>query len=160
MSKRLIAVAALALAPLGAAQADNDAGCGLGTQLMTGKSGIFYHLVATYTNGLLGNQTFGITSGTLGCNGNSQVTADADLRKFASTNLDQLSVEMAAGEGEALTALASLYGIEEQDRSAFYSLTKSNYGTIIGSDSVTAGDVIASLHTLMAADARLARYVA
>src|SRR5690242_10142743 len=112
MSKKLIAVAALALAPMIPAHADNDAGCGLGTQLMTGKSGIFSHLLATYTNGLLGNQTFGITSGTLGCNGNSQVTADADLTKFASTNLDQLAAEMAAGEGEALTSLASLYKIE------------------------------------------------
>ena len=160
MSKRLIAVTVLALAPLGPAMADNDAGCGLGTQLMTGKSGIFSHLVATYTNGLLGNQTFGITSGTLGCNGDSQVTADADLTKFASTNLDQLSTEMAAGEGEALTALASLYGIAEQDRAAFYGMTKANYGTIVGSDSVTAGDMLASIRTLMAADARLARYVA
>ena len=160
MSKRLIAVTVLALAPLGPAMADNDAGCGLGTQLMTGKSGIFFHLVATYTNGLLGNQTFGITSGTLGCNGDSQVTADAELKKFASTNFDQLSTEMAAGEGEALTALASLYGIESQDRAAFYSLTKANYGTIVGSDSVTAGEMLASIRTLMAADARLARYVA
>ena len=160
MSKRLIAVTVLALAPLGPAMADNDAGCGLGTQLMTGKSGIFSHLVATYTNGLLGNQTFGITSGTLGCNGDSQVTADADLTKFASTNLDQLSTEMAAGEGEALTALASLYGIAEQDRAAFYGMTKANYGTIVGSDSVTAGEMLASIRTLMAADARLARYVA
>jgi hypothetical protein len=160
MSKRLIAVAALALAPLAPAQADNDAGCGLGTQVMAGKSGIFAHLVATYTNGLLGNQTFGITSGTLGCNGNSEVTADADLRKFASTNLDQLTVEMAAGEGEALTALAGLYGIDQQDRAAFYGLTKSNYGTIVHGDNVTAGEVLASIRTLMATDARLSRYVA
>jgi hypothetical protein len=160
MSKRLIAVAALALAPLAPAQADNDAGCGLGTQVMAGKSGVFAHLVATYTNGLLGNQTFGITSGTLGCNGNSEVTADADLRKFASTNLDQLTVEMAAGEGEALTALAGLYGIDQQDRAAFYGLTKSNYGTIVHGDNVTAGEVLASIRTLMATDARLSRYVA
>lgn len=160
MSKRLIAVTVLALAPLAPAMADNDAGCGLGTQVMAGKSGVFAHLVATYTNGLLGNQTFGITSGTLGCNGNSEVTADADLRKFASTNLDQLSVEMAAGEGEALTALASLYGIESQDRAAFYGMTKANYGTIVSSDSVTAGEVLASIRTLMASDARLSRYVA
>lgn len=159
MNKKLIAVAALALAPM-AAHADNDAGCGLGTQLMTGKSGIFAHLVATYTNGLLGNQTFGITSGTLGCNGNSEVTADADLRKFASTNLDQLSVEMAVGEGEALTALAGLYGIEQQDRAAFYGMTKANYGSIVSSDHVTAGEVLASIQSLMAADARLSRYVA
>jgi hypothetical protein len=88
------------------------------------------------------------------------VTADADLRKFASTNLDQLTVEMAAGEGEALTALASLYGIEQQDRSAFYALTQSNYGSIVDGNDVTAGEVLASIRTLMASDARLSRYVA
>jgi DUF3015 family protein len=158
--KKVFVVAALALAPMMPAQADNDAGCGLGTQVMEGKSGILYHLLATYTNGLLGNQTFGITSGTLGCDGTGKVTASADLRKFASTNLDQLSVEMASGEGEALTALASLYGIEAADRASFYSMTKSNYTTIISSDHATAGDVLAAIHTLMAADARLARYAA
>lgn len=158
MHKKLLAVAALALAPMMPAQADNDAGCGLGTQVMTGKEGVFSHLLATYTNGLLGNQTFGITSGTLGCDGNGKVTADADLKKFASTNLDQLSIEMAAGEGEALTVLASLYGIEATDRAAFYGLTKAHYGAIVSSDSVTAGDVLAAIHSLMAADARLARY--
>ena len=159
MSKKLVAVVALALAPL-SAHADNDAGCGLGTQLMEGQSGILFHLLATYTNGILGNQTFGITSGTLGCNGNTTITADAGLTKFASTNFDQLAAEMAAGEGEALTALASLYGVEAADRGAFYSLTKTHYGAIMSSDAVTAGEVVATIKSLMAADARLARYVA
>jgi len=159
MSKKLVAVVALALAPL-SAQADNDAGCGLGTQLMEGQSGVLFHLLATYTNGILGNGTFGITSGTLGCDGTGKVTVDAGLTKFASTNLDQLSAEMAAGEGEALAAFASLYGVEAADRDAFYSLTKANYGTIISSDSVTAGEVVATVKSLMAHDARLARYVA
>ena len=59
-----------------------------------------------------------------------------------------------------LTALASLYGIESQDRAAFYGMTKANYGTIVSSDSVTAGEVLASIRTLMASDARLSRYVA
>jgi hypothetical protein len=159
MNKKLMALAALALAPL-TASADNAAGCGVGTMIMEGKEGMAFHVLAATTNGTLGNQTFGITSGTLGCNGNGKVTASAELREFASANLDQLSVEMAAGEGEALTALASLYKIEAQDRAAFYGLAKANYGTIIASDDVTAGDVLASLQTLMAHDARLARYVA
>lgn len=159
MSKKIVAVVALALAPL-SAHADNDAGCGLGTQLMEGQSGVLFHLLATYTNGILGNQTFGITSGTLGCNGNTKVTVDAGLTKFASTNFDQLAAEMAAGEGEALTALASLYGVEATDRAAFYSLTKAHYGAIMSSEQVTAGEVVATIKSLMAADARLSRYVA
>lgn len=159
MSKKLIAVAALALAPV-TVGANSGAGCGLGAQIMQGKSGLPFHVLAATTNATSGNQTFGMTSGTLGCKTDGPVTASVELKQFASNNLDQLSVEMAAGEGEALTALASLYRIEAQDRAAFYTLTKSNYGSIISSDSVTAGDVLASLHTLMANDARLARYVA
>ena len=159
MNKKLVAVAALAIAPM-TASADNAAGCGVGTMIMEGKSGMVFHVLAATTNGTFGNQTFGMTSGTLGCKVDDAVTASAELKQFASANLDQLSLEMAAGEGEALTALASLYGIEAQDRAAFYSLTKANYGAIIGSDEVTAGDVLASLQALMASDARLARYVA
>ena len=160
MNKKLVAVAAaLAFAPM-AANADNAAGCGLGTQIMQGKSGLVFHVLAATTNGTFGNQTFGMTSGTLGCKVDDAVTASAELKQFASANIDQLSVEMATGEGEALTALASLYGIESSDRDAFYALAKANYGTIVGSDDVTAGDMLASLQTLMAADARLARYVA
>jgi Protein of unknown function (DUF3015) len=159
MKTKLVAVAALALAPM-VASADNAAGCGLGTQIMEGKSGIAFHVLAATTNGTLGNQTFGMTSGTLGCKADGAVTASAELKAFASANLDQLSVEMASGEGEALTALASLYGIEAADRDAFYGLTKANYGTIVGSDDVTAGEMLASLQALMAHDSRLARYVA
>lgn len=160
MNKKLVAVAAaLALAPM-AANADNAAGCGLGTQIMQGKSGLVFHVLAATTNGTFGNQTFGMTSGTLGCKVDDAVTASAELKQFASANVDQLSVEMAAGEGEALTALAGLYGIDQQDRAAFYGLTKSNYGTIVHGDNVTAGEVLASIRTLMATDARLSRYVA
>ena len=159
MNMKLVAVAALALTPM-AASADSAAGCGLGTQIMEGKSGLVFHVLAATTNGTFGNQTFGMTTGTLGCKADGPVTASAELKSFASANLDQLAVEMAAGEGEALTALASLYKIDASDRAAFYALTKSNYGTIIGSDAVTAGDMLVSLQTLMAHDARLARYVA
>ena len=159
MNMKLVAVAALALTPM-AASADSAAGCGLGTQIMEGKSGLVFHVLAATTNGTFGNQTFGMTTGTLGCKADGPVTASAELKSFASANLDQLAVEMAAGEGEALTALASLYKIDVSDRASFYALTKSNYGTIISSDAVTAGDMLASLQTLMAHDARLARYVA
>ena len=160
MNKKLLAVVALSLAPLGASFADNDAGCGAGTQIWKGKSGVFFKLLATFTNGSFGNQTLGITSGTLGCGRNNTITADADVIKFASGNLDALSVEMARGDGEALTALASLYGVAEADRAAFYSLTKANYGSIFSHADITAGEMVATVRELMAKDARLFRYAA
>lgn len=158
MRKVLIAIALSALPAV--AFADNVGTCGWGSKLFDGQKGVVPQVLAVTTNGTFGNQTFGMTSGTLGCKADGPVTASAELKSFASANLDQLAVEMAAGEGEALAALASLYGIEAADRDAFYGLAKGNYGTLIGSDGVTAGEMLASLHTLMASDARLARYVA
>lgn len=156
--KKILAVAVLAIAPVTASYADNDAGCGLGSQLMAGNEGVLYKLLATYTNGLLGNQTFGITSGTLGCNGRNKVTANAELTKFASANLDQLSAEMAAGSGEALAALASMYEVDSADRATFYTFARSNYASVFATADVTAGEVVESLTALMAKDSRLARY--
>jgi hypothetical protein len=64
-------VLALALAtPVALAQQDetaNSTGCGLGTIIFEGQKGIAPQVLAVTTNGTSGNQTFGITSGTLGC---------------------------------------------------------------------------------------------
>lgn len=156
--KKMIAVLAIAMVPFTAARADNDAGCGLGTQLMAGNEGVLYKLLATYTNGLFFNGTFGITSGTLGCNGRNKVTVDAGLVKFASANIDQLSAEMASGEGEALSAFASIYGVAETDRAAFYGLAKANYASIFASTDVTADEIVNNVNGLLATNAQLAHY--
>jgi hypothetical protein len=160
MFKKTAIAALLLLAPAGAALADKDVGCGIGTQIWAGQSGLIPKVLAATTNGILGNQTFGITTGTLGCSADGVITAANRLPMFAGTNLDQLSAEMAAGQGEALAAMAALYGIAEADRPAFYRLTQQHYADIFASDTVTAGEVLAAVDRLMLADAHLARYVA
>ena len=158
MKNKLMAAALLAgLAPM-SAMADNAAGCGAGTLIMKGQSGLVFHVLAATTNGTFGNQTFGMTTGTLGCNAGGPVTADAQLKEFASANLDQLSSEMAAGEGEALTTLASLYKVEDADRTAFYTLARNNYRAIFRGTEVSAAQVVDSLNTLLAADSHLSQY--
>ncbi len=47
--------------------ADSDIGCGLGTMVFDGQQGKVYKVLGATTNGTSGNQTFGITFGTLGC---------------------------------------------------------------------------------------------
>jgi hypothetical protein len=160
MLKKTAIAALLLLAPAGAALADKDVGCGIGTQIWAGQSGLIPKVLAATTNGIFGNQTFGITTGTLGCSSDGVITAANRLPMFAGTNLDQLSAEMAAGQGEALAAMATLYGIAEADRPAFYRMTQQHYAAIFASDAVTAGEVLAAVERLMLADARLARYVA
>ncbi|MDD3763034.1 MAG: DUF3015 domain-containing protein [Nevskiales bacterium] len=160
MKKAVLAAALVTMMPVGAALADNDIGCGLGTQLMKGQEGVLFKVLGATTNGTFGNQTFGITSGTLGCSSNGVITAEARRSMFASANLDQLAAEVAAGEGETLETLASLYQIEDADRDAFYALTQRQYDNLFSSADVTTGDVLSALDAAMAEDARLSHYVA
>lgn len=156
----LTAVALVALSVAGTALADQDVGCGVGTQLWKGNSGVAPKVLAATTNGILGNQTFGISSGTLGCHQGGTVTVAARLSMFAGHNLDEIAADMAAGHGETLDVLADLYGIRSPgDKRAFCALTQSHFVQIFPNDEVTAGQVLAKLESLMASDARLSSYV-
>lgn len=159
---RLAAVGAFALAvgaPFQAALAgDDDIGCGVGTTIMEGENGLIPHLLGSFTNGLT-FQSISLTLGVMGCNTNDTITADAQLRKFASGNLDRLSREMAAGGGESVDALASLYGVASEDRPAFAARVQASFGELFPSDETTAGEMLRALDGVLARDEVLARYV-
>lgn len=157
--KKLVAVAAIAMIiPAGSAMADPNIGCGLGTQVWEGQSGLAPKVLGATTNGTFGNQTFGITSGSLGCSSDGVVTADARLRMFAGANLDNLARDMAQGNGETLDAFATLMDVSDSDRDAFYAFTRSNFGAIFAEDEATAGTMLDNLNTLLASDSRLSAY--
>lgn len=155
--KRIL-LAAVLLVASSAAIADNDIGCGLGTQAMKGQSGVVFKVLGATTNGTFGNQTFGITSGTSGCKQGGAITASHQLNMFAGSNLDKLSVEMAVGQGETLASMASIMGIEKGDQGAYFDMVKSNYSQIFVSDNVTSGQMVTTIYQLMAADQTLAKY--
>jgi len=153
------AAVALALAVgAGQASADPDVGCGLGTQVWEGKSGPIVKAFAATTNGTSGNQTFGVTSGTSGCNQGGTVTAQARVRMFAGANLDQLARDMAHGEGESLGAFAQLVGVSASDRPAFFALTQTHFSELFGGEDVTAGIMLTRLSGLLAQDPELSGY--
>jgi hypothetical protein len=155
---RFILVVSLALAPAAVAWADPDIGCGPGTQVWEGNSGVAPKVLGATTNGSFGLQTFGITFGTLGCNQGGTVTADARLRMFAGANLDRLARDMARGEGETLATFAYLLGVSDEDRGEFFAFTKAHFPEIFSGTHVTENDVLASLHSLMSRDPKLAAY--
>jgi len=155
--KKLI-VAAVLIASSSAAMADNDIGCGLGTQVWAGQRGLVPKVLGATTNGTSGNQTFGITFGTLGCHQNGVVTASARLGEFMGNNQEVLARDMSVGHGESLEVLANLIGIKDADKSAFYSATKANFATIYAANNKTTGDVLTSLQQVMAKDATLSAY--
>ncbi|ANS85774.1 DUF3015 domain-containing protein [Vibrio scophthalmi] len=158
--KKLLAVAALAATlPLSnVAMADADIGCGLGTMVFDGKSGKVFKILGATTNGTSGNQTFGITFGTLGCDGNGTISSSEKLALFIDGNMDNLARDIAKGEGETLATLSEVWGVQASDKAAFNELAQENFAEVFKSENVTSQEVFANLNTLVAADATLAGY--
>ena len=157
---RFVLVALLLLAPT-AVLADPDLGCGPGTQIWAGNSGLAPNILGGTTNGSFSLQAFGITFGTFNCTkGGGKVTADARTRAFAAANLDALARDMAQGDGEMLRTLAALIGVKEADRAAFYALTQRNFAQIFATENTSELEVLASLEQLMGRELQLAAYAA
>jgi hypothetical protein len=157
--KKILAIALLATAS-SVALADNDAGCGLGSMVWAGQSGVAPKILAATTNGTSGNQTFGITSGTLGCQADGVIASAVRLNMFMGTNSERLARDMSAGQGESLDVLANLMNIKTEDKGAFFQAAKVNFGKIFAPENQTAGQVLAALQQVMAKDAVLSAYQA
>ncbi len=160
MKKIAFSALALALSSGTAFAQQNNVGCGLGSMVFDGQSGIAPQVLAATTNGTSGNQTFGITSGTLGCTQDGTVSSTVKLSMFTGSNMDKLAADMSKGQGEALETLADLMGVESADKAAFFAATHDNFDKVFTSSNVTAEEVIANLNKVLAADAELSRYAA
>ncbi|HQV42379.1 MAG: DUF3015 family protein [Moraxellaceae bacterium] len=155
--KKLLAIALLATTA-NVATADQDIGCGLGSMVMAGQSGPVFKVLGATTNGTSGNQTFGITTGTLGCQSSGAVTSRARLGMFTGSNLDRLARDMSVGQGETLNVLADLMGVKNADKDHFFQATRTNFGKIFAPENETAGAILAALEEVMANDNVLATY--
>jgi len=154
--KKLLAIALLASSSC--VMADQDVGCGLGSMVWAGQSGLAPKILAATTNGTSANQTFGITSGTLGCQADGVISSRARLSMFMGTNSERLARDMSVGQGETLDVLANLMNIKSEDKSVFFQATQRHFGKIFAPENKTAGDVLAALQQVMAQDAQLAVY--
>lgn len=159
--KKILTMAAIGVLASGgvALAGDPDVGCGWGTKAFKGQKGVAAKVLAATTNSILGNQTFGISSGTAGCNQGGTVMGSARVNTYASANLDQLASDIAAGQGESLDTLAHLIGVSDADTPAFRALAKQNFAALFAADETTAGDMLSALEALMADDAQLAQYL-
>ncbi|OEY65605.1 DUF3015 domain-containing protein [Marinobacter sp. X15-166B] len=132
-------------------------GCGVGAMIWKGQSGAAPHILAATTNATFGNQTFGMTTGTLGCNTNESVQS---LALYMDNNFDKIARDMSRGNGENLDTMAVLLGVEQADREAFRSLLQNNFATIVPSADTTSGEAVDSIVALMLQDEVLSKYVA
>ena len=145
--KKLIGTAVLA-AVCGFAYADelqDNVSVGFGTLIFQGQTGLVQQILAATTNGSFGNQTFAITSGTLGAQKADSLVKNETLRKFVAGNMDNLARDMATGKGEALDTLADLMAIPAAERSAFRSNLQANFSKIYTSSAVTELEVLRNL---------------
>src|SRR4051812_27189080 len=152
--KKVLAVAALALfaVPAFAGQAKQNTGCGLGTVLWQNKAdgSVISQAFQATTNSTFGNQTFGITSGTLECSQPGKVAKNEKLNLFVAANIDTLAREIAAGKGETLDAFAELMQVPQTERTAFYRTLRQNFAGVFTSEKVAMADVIDNAAALTA----------
>jgi hypothetical protein len=161
-NRKILALAFVGLFPLaaGAQQVPSVGGCGLGSKLFEGQRGVAPQVLAVTTNGTFGNQTFGISSGTLGCNQDGVVRSNWKTAMFIDGNKEKLARDMSVGGGETLDSLAQLLGVEEADRAAFYATTRQNFGRIFPAADASTDAIMASLKQVLAEHERLSAYSA
>jgi hypothetical protein len=126
-----------------------NCGCGLGTLLFEGKDGLVQQILAATTNGSFGSQTFGISSGTLGCNQPTEWASNEQLNNFVADNMDNLAKDAAMGQGEYVDTLAVLMGVSSSRRAEFSQMLQNNFSSIFNEASVSHADVIEKIAHLM-----------
>ena len=159
MKKVILAAALMGSSMLAHADAAGGPGCGWGNMLFEGKSGLPFHLLATIVNGTSGNATFGMTTGTNGCNTSGALTYSGKSLLAMNGVMEEVAQDMAVGHGEALTALSVSMGVPADQRDHFNAVMHDNFAVIFTSDDVTAGQVADNISAVMKQDQTLAKFI-
>ena len=130
------------------AHAVDSTGCGLGSLAWRGQSGMVPQVLAVTTNGTFGNQTFGITSGTSGCDPRGRVTGGTGRMTlaFLENNLEQFAMDASAGHGETIDTLAGILNIDSEKLGE---IAKTHFAVLFPDENVDAVDVTAELLALV-----------
>ena len=156
LSSSLIATLALAALSFAGqtARAEGDAGCGLGSLIITDNTKVMQVLAAT-TNGI-GVQTFAISTGTSNCRSQNWVLNEKAIQYFTEANQQDLSREMAQGEGEKLKTLASLYGCKGEAQNSFAKMAQGSLGSIVPAPETSSVEMVKNLNAAFSSHADVA----
>lgn len=125
--KSLVILASLLFASVGFA-ADTLDGCGLGWQVTSKKT-----YTATTTRGTTNAfvpPTFGMTTGTMGCDRLDIGKNKKEAADYVATNFETLKSELAKGQGEYVVALAESFGCKRSAEAVGAHLQR-NYNTVV-----------------------------
>ena len=158
--KRHLLLVPIMMASSGATIADGGPGCGLGQQIFAGQSGLAAHVLAATTNTtFFYNQIFGLSFDSLGCNGDTVVTAEFQRKVFVASNFDNIARDAAQGGGDHLQSLAAIMQIQDNDADHFFQLAQLNYDELFGANSATDHKAwLEKLDDTLAADPTLSKY--
>lgn len=159
MIKKLpLLLAPLLIVSAGSVTADNGPGCGLGQQVFAGQSGLAAHVLAATTNGSSSNQLFGLSFDSLGCNGESVITAEFQRNVFVANNYDNIARDAAQGGGDHLQSLATLMKMQDEDAQRFYTLAQVNYDQLFSESHGGHDEWLQKLDSTLSADPALSKY--
>ena len=145
-----IAVSAFVAVSAQAGTIRDNCGCGIGTMALGDQEAtVVSQVAATFLNAISGNQTFGITSGTLECDPAVAVVRNERVLEYVGDNMDHLAMDMATGQGESLEALADLMNVSSTDRDALFTSLQAEFDNIFASESVTAQDVVSGIAAVL-----------
>jgi len=145
MKKLLLSALATVALTTTAFAANTQTGCGLGSMVIKDESSALMLALQATTNGTSMNQTFGITSGTLGCK-KTKLVMNERAQEFVASNMDTLAKEISQGHGESIDTLAELLNVE--DTAAFSASLQANYNKIYTSEKVEMSDVLDNITTI------------
>jgi hypothetical protein len=150
--KKLLIGGLLALSATSVFAADSSSGCGMGWEVAP-KQSLVSSSVRSIVNATF-SSTVAMTMGTSGCAKHSIVKNEAQGIHFAEANLNQLSIEMAAGNGEHVQAFAAVFGC--QNSKAFGSMVQSKYEKVLPSDKTSGVELYNNVKTEIKNNATLA----
>jgi len=115
MKKLVLLVMVMGLSTVAMAKSHGPAGCGLGQLLFKDKDGLLFNVLAATFNGSSGNQTFGMSTGTLGCE--DAQTAKVTAVSFVEANRVALANDVARGGGDTLQGYLQIVNKKDVDAS-------------------------------------------
>lgn len=145
----LASVAALGMIAFSnGAQAHDSTGCGLGSMAWRGQSGLVPQVLAVTTNGFFGTQTFGISTGTSGCDPNGRITGGTQrmFLTFLENNMEQFAFDASRGEGETLYTIAGILDVPAEKVAL---VAKTHFNDIFSSEDVEVVAVATELLQLL-----------
>ncbi len=155
MRKTIISAVCGVLMTAGVANAApyGTAGCGLGSVLLGDEPGAVQILASTL-NFIVGNQTFGITTGTLGCGEASLKGIKGSTKIYIEGNREVLAKDIARGQGDTIVGLSAIAGC--QDTAQVGTLLQSKYEVIFPAAQASSDHVTDAIIDALRAEPSLA----